>query len=571
MMKGPDEKLNCLLIQPLFAKNSYWNYLDSCALIDAKTPAPPLGLITVAAILPQHWTFKLLDLNARDFSEEEWQWADLICVGGMLPQQRGILEIISRAKRDGKFVAVGGADPSSQPNLYEHADSLVMGEGEITIPMWLQSWREGKPRGRFESAEKPDVTKTPVPRFDLLALNDYNQMNVQYSRGCPFNCEFCDIIELYGRKPRTKTPQQIIAELEALRSVGYRGHIDLVDDNFIGNKRLVKTMLSELIAWSKKRGHPFFFSTEASMNLADDVKLMELMQEADFRFVFMGIESPDPELLLMTQKSQNTMKPIVERVHKLYEYGIVALAGFIMGFDNEKPNTDQALIQCIEDTGICMAMVGLLVALPNTQLTRRLQKEGRLVAFSGEIVGHDGITAAAIQEGATADVIDQTVAGLNYVTTRDRVEIMREYGNVVRTVYDPERYFARVMRTVRKLNGKGKHLPWGWELKRGLKGLVRLLAIMTRHKKLRWLFWKNFIEALFMPPKKLEAALRLMGIYLHFEKQTAFIMQSMEKQIADCLHESPKIPRVLSKSLEPKSRPVPTVSLPRRETGLHAG
>ena len=574
-MKSPDEKIRCLFVQPAFAKNSYWNYVDSCELIGAKTPAPPLGLLTVAAIFPQHWEFRLLDLNAEEFNPTAWQWADMICVGGMLPQQTGILEIIKKANREGKFVAVGGADPSSQPAIYKNADALIVGEGETAIPDWINAWRNGQPRGTFQAKERPDVTKTPIPRFDLLNFNHYNHIGVQYSRGCPFNCEFCDIIELYGRKPRTKTPEQVVAELETLYQLGYRGHIDLVDDNFIGNKRNVKLMLPELIAWSKKRKYPYFYSTEASMNLADDIKLLELMQDADFRFVFMGIETPDPETLLMTQKSQNTMKPIVQRIHKLYEYGMVVTAGFILGFDNEKSNSDQAMIRCIEDSGICMAMVGLLVALPNTQLTRRLAKEGRLISFNGEVVKDGQVRHAAVQAGATAEVVDQTVAGLNYVTTRDRVEILREFLNVVQTVYSPERYFKRVLRTVRMLKGNGHHLKWGWELRREAKGAARLIGLMARKPHVRGLFFRNLVEAFFYGPKRFEFAMRLMGIYIHFEKQTAHIIASIEKQIAECVANEMKFPRILDAAKRGEKTAIPAVPVVPVESmtdlGLHAG
>ncbi len=346
----------------------------------AKTVQPPLGLITVAALLPSQWSIQLVDLNVREITDEEWESADVICVGGMLPQQPCILDIISRANHDGKYVVVGGPDPSSQPEVYSQADALVLGEGENTIPLWLESWRRGEPNGVFESEDKPDITTSPIPRFELLDFSDYVNAGVQFSRGCPFNCEFCDIIELYGRVPRSKTTDQILAELDYLYELGYRGMVDLVDDNFIGNKRIVKPMLRALAAWCKEKKYPFFFSIEATMNLADDEELLDLMRQADFRFVFMGIETPVPELLALTQKRVNSMKPIVERVNKIYEYGIVVTAGFILGFDNEQRGNDRVMIACIQDTGIVIAMVGLLVALPNTQLTRRLQSERRLIS-----------------------------------------------------------------------------------------------------------------------------------------------------------------------------------------------
>jgi len=402
--------VRCLLVQVRFSAFSFWNFVAACETMGASTPSPPLGLLTVAALLPQHWQFRLLDLNTRPFSEEDWAWADLVCVGGMLPQQAGMLAVIERARRDGKFVAVGGSDPTSQPDVYAAADARVLGEGESAIPVWLESWRAGEPRGVFREREKPDVTRTPVPRYDLLDFGCYAQIGVQYSRGCPFNCEFCDIIELFGRVPRTKTAEQLLGELDRLRELGYSGAVDIVDDNFIGNKRDVKRLLlPALIAWSERHGRPFFFTTEASMNLADDDELLGLMRAAGFRLVFMGIETPDPDLLRMTQKRQNTMRPIVERVRKLYDYGIVVTGGFIMGFDGEKRGADRAMVGLVEESGICLAMVGLLVALPTTQLTRRLVREGRLMDFTGKVVSTEAEAASSARaEGSMVEVVDQT-------------------------------------------------------------------------------------------------------------------------------------------------------------------
>jgi radical SAM superfamily enzyme YgiQ (UPF0313 family) len=533
MTLHPDQNLKCLLIHPKFSAFSFWNYVDAAKTIGAKTPSPPLGLITLAAILPQNWEYRLLDLNAQDFSEEDWKWANIICVGGMLPQQKGILEIIKRANREKKYVAVGGSDPSSQPSIYSDADALVVGEGESAVPVWLESWRAGKPRGIFKETEKPDVSKSPCPRYDLLNLNFYVQIGVQYSRGCPFNCEFCDIIELFGRKPRTKTPQQILNELTAIKNLGYSGSIDVVDDNFIGNKRDVKrNLLPALIEWNRLHGHPFYYCTEASMNMADDIPLMELMQEADFRVIFMGIETPDPELLLMTQKSQNTVKPIVDRVQTLYKYGMVTTAGFIMGFDGEKRGMDKSMIKLIEDTSINMAMVGLLVALPNTQLTRRLLKENRLLSFTGErVTSESELRTSARDQDTVVEVVDQTVAGLNFITTRDRVEILKEYKNVVAEVYNAKKYFDRALRVGEQLVCKSKHRPRLFQLRRHLRGFIRTSWQMTKDPETRGLYWRNFFKMLSRGHTALEQVMRLMGIYLHFKKQTQFLAKAMDAQI----------------------------------------
>ncbi len=532
--KHPDSSLNCLLVSPKFPPYSYWNYVAAAELINAKTPSPPLGLITVAALLPQHWNIKLMDLNAQEFSEEMWNWADIICVGGMLPQQQGLMDTIKRAKATGKFVVVGGPEPTSQPDLYADADAIIMGEGENVIPEWLDAWRAGNPRGIFKTDKKPDVTKSPVPRFDLLDFNNYVEVGLQYSRGCPFNCEFCDIIELYGRVPRTKTPEQVLAELQAIYDCGYRGSIYFVDDNFIGNKRNVKKLLPHVIDWQKASKYPFFFATEASMNLGDDVKLLELMQAADFRMVFMGIETPDPDVLMQTQKSQNTMHPIVERVNMLYKHGIVALGGFIMGFDSEKTGMDDRMIKCIEDTTICMATVGLLVALPNTQLTKRLQKEGRLLDSRGIVVPPEQKEYRLVIHSAVAG--DHTVSGLNFVTRRPTNEILSEYRNVIARVYSPESYFARAVETTRRLRTKSLHIPSLFEWKRNLLGFWNLIKFMNRDPDLRWHFWKSLVKMLPYGPARFDAGMRLVGIYTHFYKHSKYVLQQIDKRLANPDH-----------------------------------
>ncbi len=531
-MKNIDDQVNCLLVYPEFSQFSFWNTKEAIQTSGAKATTPPLGLLTVAALLPQHWNFRLLDLNAYEFSEEDWAWADLICTGGMLPQQDGTQKVIQRAIKDGKFVCVGGPDPTSQPELYEDADALVLNEGEITIPLWLESWRKGEMRGRFTSESRPDVTQTPIPRYDLVNINDYYYMGVQYARGCPFNCEFCDIIELYGRKPRNKTAQQFVAELQTIYDLGFRGYIEIVDDNFIGNKRNVKReLLPAVIEWQKQNGKPFYFGTEASMNMSDDTKLMELMRDAEFKWVFMGIETPDPDLLMATQKSHNTMRPIVDRVRRIYDYGIIVTAGFIIGFDGEKQGTDASIIKCIEDTGVCMSMVGLLVALPNTQLTDRLIREKRLINMKGEVIDSPKLCVEDVSDGLSMDVVDQTLGGLNYITTRDRIEILEEFANVVKTVYEPRRYFDRALKTARSMKYRFPRLQNWWELKRSLRSLVVMSYRMTINPRSRWLYWRNVFAGILLGGHRFEVVMTLSSVFLHFEKQSQYLLDVLQGQL----------------------------------------
>ncbi|MFO0940184.1 MAG: radical SAM protein [Pirellulales bacterium] len=430
MQLDPSQSLNCLLIQPKFEETNFWNFIEGAHAIGARAMAPPLGLLTVAALLPQHWQFRLVDLNAQTLTECDWQWADLVCSGGMLPQQADILALVARANRDGKYIVLGGPDPTSQPELYENADALVLGEGEASIPLWLSSWKKGQPSGTFLPDRTVDVTQTPLPRFDLIKFDNYLNAGIQSSRGCPYNCEFCDVIELFGRKPRVKTPGQFVAELQNLYDAGYRGWVDIHDDNFIGNRLKIKPLLEAAAAWMKEHNYPFVLSTEASVNLADDDELLELMQECQFRYVFLGIETPEPEVLKQTQKRINTVKPLIGRIRRLYDAGIAVTAGFILGFDAEPEGVDKSLVPFIQESGISMAMVGLLFAMPNTQLTRRLRKEGRLISHrDGWIPELSERYQVRVEQG-----IDHTSTGLNFVTMRDRVDIYRELKAIISAI-----------------------------------------------------------------------------------------------------------------------------------------
>src|SRR3989440_2200939 len=390
-----------LMVYPKFVPDSFWNYTEACELVGAKYPAAPLGLITVAAMLPKHWDIHLVNRNTEPLTDSDLDWADLVMIGGMLNQQPDFLYLIDLAHRHGKPVCVGGPDVSSSPHLYAEADFQVIGEAEQIIEQFIASWERGERNGVFIAEKfKIDVTLSPMPRYDLINFDHYLFIGVQYSRGCPFTCEFCDIIELYGRVPRTKTPDQILAELQALYDHGYRGHVDFVDDNFIGNKKNLRTLLPRLKGWLEERDYPFEFSTEASINIADDDELLQAMKDANFFAIFVGIESPDPETLVQMKKKQNTRRNIAECVHKIYSYGMFVTAGFIVGFDTRKVSMGRAMIDCIEETSIPGCMGGLLYALPGTQLTRRLATEGRLRK------GHD-----VMKGGQT---VDQCTLGCNF-------------------------------------------------------------------------------------------------------------------------------------------------------------
>ena len=395
---------NVLLVFPRFNPNSFWSFKGACEVWGARCPAPPLGLITLAGLLPSPWNLRLVDRNAEELTDSDLDWADLVMTGGMLPQQLDTLALIELCRARGKPVAVGGPDPTSSPHVYEKADFRVLGEAEGIIDQFIEEWTRGGTKGIFEAKKfTADVTRSPIPRFDLLNLEHYLYVGVQFSRGCPFNCEFCDIIELYGRIPRTKTNEQMLTELDTLYRMGYRGHVDFVDDNLIGNKKALKRFLPVLQEWQKERGYPFKFSTEASINLSDDVELLRMLRDANFFAIFVGIESPDTDTLVSAQKKQNTRRSLAESVHKIYGAGMFVLAGFIVGFDTEKDRVADGMVDCIMATGVPVAMVGLLTALPNTQLSRRLKSEGRL---------HSDFDVIGERHG------DQCTGGLNFVTRK---------------------------------------------------------------------------------------------------------------------------------------------------------
>ena len=369
-----------LMIYPKFVPNSFWNYAAACKLVGAKYPAAPLGLITVAAMLPKHWDIRLVNRNTESLKDADIDWADLIMTGGMLNQQPDVVQLIELAHRSGKPVCVGGPDVYLKPASLRGCGLPGDRRGRRKSSSNLSRPGKGASARAYSlpRSSRSDMTQSPMPRYDLLKFDHYLFIGVQYSRGCPFTCEFCDIIELYGRVPRTKTNDQILAELQALYDHGYRGHIDFVDDNFIGNKKNLRTLLPRLDTWLEEHDYPFEFSTEASINIADDDELLQSMKDANFFAIFVGIESPDPETLVQMKKKQNTRRNIAECVHKIYSYGMFVTAGFIVGFDTEKASMGQAMIDFIEESSIPVCMIGLLYALPGTQLTRRLAKEGRL-------------------------------------------------------------------------------------------------------------------------------------------------------------------------------------------------
>ncbi|MCM1983345.1 B12-binding domain-containing radical SAM protein [Lyngbya confervoides] len=503
--------MRVLLIYPEFPQ-SFWSFEQALQLVDRKALLPPLGLITVAAILPQDWEFKLVDRNVRAVSEAEWDWAELVIVSAMIVQSADFKAQVQEAKRRQIPVAVGGPYPTSLPEEAEAsgADYLVLDEGEVTLPLFLEALARGDASGLFRSAEKPDVTLTPIPRYDLLEMDAYDNMSVQFSRGCPFQCEFCDIIVLYGRKPRTKTPEQLLGELQRLYDLGWRRSIFLVDDNFIGNKRNVKLMLRALKPWMEEHQYPFHFNTEASVDLAADSELMDLMVGCNFNAVFLGIETPDTSSLDLTQKFQNTRTSLDDSVAKIMSYGLRVTAGFIIGFDNEKAGAGDRIIRFVEDNNITLAMFSMLQALPNTALWARLEKEGRIVAGNANI--------------------NQTTL-MNFIPTRPVETIAQEYVRAFWELYDPLNYLDRTYRQFLAM-GEPRHRS---ELRRPNWSTLRALVIVCWRqgivRKTRWKFWLYLAHIFRRKPGHWQHYLSICALGEHFLEYRQQVRSQIQSQL----------------------------------------
>ncbi len=504
--------MRVLLLYPQFPK-SFWSFEKALELVGRKALLPPLGLATVAAILPQDWEFKLVDRNVRAITEAEWDWADMVVMSAMIVQKPDFLAQISEAHRRGKRVAVGGPYPTAIPQdaLEAGADYLILDEGEITLPMFVEAIARGDRSGTFRSnGEKPDVTGTPVPRFELLELDAYDNMSVQFSRGCPFQCEFCDIIVLYGRKPRTKTPEQLLAELDRLYDLGWRRTVFLVDDNFIGNKRNVKLFLRSLKVWMAEHEYPFAFNTEASIDLAQDPELMELMVDCNFNAVFLGIETPDEDSLALTKKFQNTRDPLSDGVDAIIRSGLRVMAGFIIGFDGEKTGAGDRVIQFVEKTAIPTPLFSMLQALPDTALWHRLEKEGRMRSSEANI--------------------NQTTL-MNFMPTRPIEDIAREYTKAFWELYDPVTYLDRTYRHFLKL-GAPRH-----KTKLRKVSFINIQAFATvcwRQgvvRETRWHFWRNLIGIWRHNPKVWQHYLSICALNEHFLEYRGIVKTQIEAQL----------------------------------------
>src|SRR5712691_1523208 len=486
--------MKVLLLNPEFP-DTYWSFQHALPFEGKRCAFPPLGLLTVSALLPASWERRLVDLNVRSLKSSDIEWADIVFATAMLVQKDSLRSVVKRCKAAGKRVVIGGPYITTTIEDLPEADHIFLGEAETTLPQFVNDLERGEARRTYQAAEKPPLSVTPIPHFHLADLKRYSAMSVQYSRGCPFNCEFCDIIEIYGRVPRTKSNQQMLAEFDALRDLGWRGTVFIVDDNFIGNKKNVRQLLPELAKWQQKNGYPFSLLTESSVNLADDEPLLKNMQDAGFRRVFLGIETPVEESLKEAQKSQNRGN-LLESVRKIQSYGMEVMAGFIVGFDNDPEDIFERQIDFIRKSAIPLAMVGLLNALPDTQLWRRLEREGRLL---GEASGNN------------------TVCTFNFKTRMDPAFLVQGYQTIMRTIYSPRVYYERVLASMKRTAQQFTE-PQHYNVINGFASLTRVLVRLGVIDRERKEFWRFLTQTLFKHHNRLAESLRLAAMGYHFRK-----------------------------------------------------
>lgn len=487
--------MKALLVYPEWP-DTYWSFKHALPFEGKRSVFPPLGLLTVSSLLPKSWEQRLVDINIRPLTEADLKWADVVLVSAMLVQKESMLEILARSRARGIRTVVGGPISSCMADLPRYADHVVVGEGEDLVAGLAADLERGSAKPLYQVAELPGLDRTPLPNLDLIDAKYYSSMAIQYSRGCPFNCEFCDIIEIYGRKPRAKSPAQMVAELEQLYSRGWRGPIFIVDDNFIGNKRKVKELLPVMAKWNTEKRRPFNFYTEASVNLADDKDLLQMMQDASFDRVFLGIETPAEESLKEAQKMQNTHRSLLESVRQIQRYGMEVMAGFIVGFDNDPEDIFQRQVDFIQESAIPLAMVGLLQAVPGTQLYRRLQKEGRIVS--------DGF-------GNNLDF------RLNFVPRMDPQRLLDGYRSILQRIYRPDVYYERVRRFLAQYQPHTRRRHLSLSDCQALARSILKQGIFSRHA---FSYWRLFLAASTRYRRSFGAAIRLAIMGYHFQKLT---------------------------------------------------
>ncbi len=488
-------KMNILLIYPKYP-DTFWSYKHALKFIDKKAANPPLGLITIASLLPKEWNKKLLDINVNKLTTKHIEWADMVFISAMNIQKKSTLEIIRLCKYHNKKIVAGGPLFTEEYDSFPEVDHLILNEAEITLNEFLADLDNGSLKKIYTTDQFPSLKDSPIPDYSLLSLKKYASMNIQYSRGCPFNCEFCNITSLFGRKVRTKTTRQVLAELQKLYELNWKDNIFFVDDNFIGNKKVLKNdLLPAIIKWMEERNHPFTFNTEVSVNIADDDELLELLAQAGFNSVFVGIESPDEECLSECNKVQNINRDLHGSVRKIQQKGLQVTAGFIVGFDHDNQSVFQRQIDFINKSGIVSSMVGLLNAPRKSNLYHRLKKEGRITSdMSG----------------------DNTDFSINFIPEMNKEMLMNGYRRILDEIYSCKQYYNRVHTMLRqiKTNKKSKSRLTFQHIEAFVKS-VFLIGIFNPGQKY---YWKLLLWSLLRRPGVFPLAITYSIFGYHYRK-----------------------------------------------------
>ncbi len=488
--------MNILLVYPR-TPDTFWSFSHVLPFVARKAAFPPLGLLTVAAMLPAHWNLRLCDMNVAPLEDDAIAWADYVFLSGMIVHKENARQVAGRCAALGKAVLAGGPLFTTGHADFPEIPHFVCGEAEALMAEVIADIERGVLKPMYRAPGFPEVRATPVPRWDLVRLRDYVTMPVQFSRGCPFQCEFCDIVVMNGRVPRTKAPAQVIAELEELGRRGWDQMVFVVDDNFIGNRKRARELLREIIAWRARSGSGIGFLTEASVNLADDAELCSLMVKAGFKKVFLGIETPSAESLEECRKQQNRGRDLGDAVRTLQRAGMEVMGGFIVGFDSDRADIFRRQFEFIQRSGVVTAMVGLLSALPQTALYQRLAREGRILA---ESCGNN------------------TDAVVNFVTRMDREVLLSGYRELMRKLYHPANYYRRVRTFLATWRPSGPRLRLSAA---DARAFLRSLWVLGLRDPGRWGFWRLMVSTLLASPAKFRTAMELSIIGLHFRRVAA--------------------------------------------------
>ena len=515
--------MNILMIYPAFP-DTFWSFKHAVRFINKSASTPPLGLLTIAAMLPKEWNKRVIDFNVHPLEDKDLNWANLVMISAMDAQRSSAEQLIRRCKAAGLPIVAGGPLFTEEYDKFPEVDYFVLNEGEITLPLFLQDWEKGAPQHVYSTSEYADITQTPIPQWNLINMGDYDSMAVQFSRGCPFNCDFCNVTALLGHRPRIKTAQQLIAELDSLYDVGWRRNIFMVDDNFIGNKRILKEqILPALIEWRKGKIGCLFI-TEVSINLADDEQLMELMAQAGFMSLFIGVETPAEESLIECKKSQNQNRDLIGSIKRLQHHGFQVMGGFIVGFDSDTPTIFDRQVQFIQESGIVTAMVGLLQAPFGTELYRRMLAEGRIsTTFTGN--NTDGST--------------------NIIPKMDPDVLFNGYRHLLEQIYSPSMFYQRIRTLISEYRPRSAAVHLDWHDVLGFVKSIWKLGILGVE---RWEYWSLIFWTLMRHPDQFPVAITLSICGYHFRKISNIYVQTQPA------------PQVAKKPLA--SKPIKTGALP---------